>query len=90
MARVGTRSYFDKAYFGNRLQNAVNKKHMTHRQFQETYFPEIPLSTVRGWLYAVSMPKAEEMQTIVNIFGWVKVKRWLRFTFAPAPKKQLP
>lgn len=89
MAREGSRSYFDRAYFGRRLQNAVKKKRMTYSQFQETYFPEIPFSTVRGWLYGFSMPKPEQLQVIVDIFGWSKVRSWLRFTFDTTPKKQI-
>jgi predicted transcriptional regulator len=89
MAREGKRSYFDREHFANRLKTAVEKKQMTHRQFQETYFSEVPLSTVRRWLYGDSMPKPEQMQVIVDIFGWNRVKRWLRFTFDTTSKKQL-
>ena len=90
MAREGSTTYFDRVYFGKCLQNAVKKKKITYRQFQETYFPEIPISTVRGWLYGHAMPKTDSMQTLIDIFGWSRVRSWLRFTFDTTPKKQLP
>jgi predicted transcriptional regulator len=89
MAREGSTTYFDRVYFGKCLQNAVKKKKMTYRQFQETYFSEIPISTVRGWLYGLAMPKTDSMQTLIDIFGWGRVRSWLRFTFDTTPKKQI-
>lgn len=89
MARTGSRSYFDRLYFGERLRNAVKKKKMTYVKFQETYFPEIPISTVRGWLYGLSIPKPKQMQTLIDIFGWSRVRSWLRFAFDTTPKKQI-
>ena len=89
MAREGSTTYFDRTYFAKCLRSAVKKKQITYRQFQETYFPEIPISTVRGWLYGLAMPKTDSMQTLIDIFGWSRVRTWLRFAFDTTPKKQI-
>lgn len=84
-----TYTYFDTKHFGDCLRKAIARKKLSMRAFQRTYFPEMRYMTVYRWTKGTCMPKPEQMQTLIDIFGWNRVKRWLRFTFDTTSKKQV-
>lgn len=81
-------TYFDKKHFGNCLRAAIARKKFSTRAFQRTYFPELRYMKVYRWTKGMCMPKPEQMQTLIDIFGWNRVKRWLRFNFDTTSEKQ--
>ena len=82
-------SYFDQVHFSNCLRSAIKKKNLSVKKFQEMYLPDESFYNVRNWTYGVCMPRPEPMQKLVDIFGWNRVKRWLRFDFDTTSKKQV-
>lgn len=82
-------TYFDTKHFGICLRAAIARKKLSMRAFQRTYFPEMMYMTVYRWTKGLCMPKPEQMQTLIDIFGWRRVRLWLRFTFDTTPKKQI-
>lgn len=82
MVGTGRYTYFDKWHFSLCLRAAIEEEKLSIADFQRRYFPNAPVGTVYQWTSGTALPDIDNMQTLIDIYGYDMVTgEWLKFVF---------